>query len=372
MLGSLKARLGVDATAGLRAHLRNRSRSSASSILVDRLLGVVGEVVNYPDGHRRWLTPVVRTIEPLLEQGRVSAVLSSSSPVTCHVIASTLRRRYPFTWVADLRDLWSQNHNYGYSALRRRIDRRLEVRTLRSADALITASEPWADRLRELHVNKRILSIPNGFDPAQLVNRVQERSSCFTIAYTGNIYPGKQDPRPFFMALKKLLDQRVMNRGAISVRFFTPRSEWLDRQIIAAGLGDSVSQDGTVPHSVALERQRSADVLLLLNWEDPKEKGTYPLKVFEYLAAKRPIIAIGGSGDDIVSGLLNETRAGRTCTDAASAFDYLSELGKEFRLTGGVQSNAIESKVRAYGYDRMTERFADVLKAAGVGRTISA
>jgi hypothetical protein len=174
------------------------------------------------------------------------------------------------------------------------------------------------------------------------------------------------------LALKKLLDERVVEPGAISVRFFTPRSEWLDRQIMAAGLDDSARQEGTVPHSAALEWQRNAHALLLLNWEDPREKGTYPLKVFEYLAARRPIIAIGGSTDDVVSGLLNETRAGKTCVDAGSAFEYLRDLGEEFRSSGAVQSHAIESKVRAYGYDRMAEEFTRVLMAAGAGRTMSA
>ena len=87
----------------------------------------------------------------ILRKENIAAVISSSPPVTSHLIGGELKAEHEIPWIADIRDLWSQNHNYRYSPLRRALDRRLELKTLSKADALVTVSEPWAEKLRNLH-----------------------------------------------------------------------------------------------------------------------------------------------------------------------------------------------------------------------------
>ena len=246
-----------------------------------------GEIVNYPDYDNGWKPFAVKAGKEILGKGDFNAIISSSAPVTAHFIAKELKTIYKKPWIADLRDLWTQNHNYSYSNIRKYFDRRLELKTLGAADALVTVSQPWADKLGELHRNNLIYGITNGFDPETINISPIPLASWFTITYTGLIYPGKQDPAKLFAAIRELISQEHANAGEIEVRFYGSREEWLDKEAEEYGLANVVRQFGQVPRDTALQRQRESQVLLLLDWDDPQEKGNYPGKVFEYLAAGR-------------------------------------------------------------------------------------
>jgi hypothetical protein len=118
-----------------------------------------------------------------------------------------------------------------------------------------------------------------------------------------------------------------------------------------------------VPYERALELQRDSHALLLLNCDDPGERGWYPLKSFEYLAARRPILAIGGTGDDVVSELLNETKAGRSCPDVGLIQEYLRELYLEYRHRGVVGYSGLDRCIAKYSYREMARHFSEALES---------
>ena len=363
VLGVLKSALGADPHDGLRVQLTNRLPLDAKGSLLDRLLGVAAEVVNYPDADKHWRPVALAVIEDLLRREDIKAVISSSPPVTAHVIAGELKARYGLPWVADLRDLWSQNHNYGYGSIRRHFDLRLERKTLATADALVTVSGPWAERLRGLHTSKVVHAITNGFDPAYVNGGEVELPARFTITYTGSIHRPMQDPWSFFIALRALIDDGTIDPDRLDVRFHTAPAAWLDKQIREAGLERVVRQPGIVPYRTALRLQQASHALLLLNWEDLREKGCYPLKIFEYLAAKRPILAIGGSATDVVTQLLSETQAGVSCPDIDAVKTCVAEMYRKYIASRTVRYYGIEQHILKYGYDAMAERFATILTA---------
>lgn len=125
----------------------------------------------------------------------------------------------------------------------------------------------------------------------------------FTITYAGTLYDNKRNPTPLLRALREFIAEGLINPDITRVRFFGPPEYWLEREIIKHNLGEIVKEYRTVPRDVTLARQRESQILLLLNWDDPREVGVYTGKLFEYLAAKRPILAIGGP-KGVVSELL--------------------------------------------------------------------
>jgi hypothetical protein len=131
------------------------------------LLRLGGAIICYPDEDKGWKNFAVRAGREFLQNEDVDAMISSSPPVTSHLIAEELKVRHEVPWMVDLRDLWSQNHYYPYGPVRRLIDRRLELKTLSAADALVAVSQPYAEELKTLHKGKLIYSITNGFDPEQ-------------------------------------------------------------------------------------------------------------------------------------------------------------------------------------------------------------
>ncbi|MDO8687570.1 MAG: hypothetical protein Q7K41_03165, partial [Dehalococcoidales bacterium] len=274
--------------------------------------------------------------------------------------ARELKTKYQIPWLADFRDLWTQNHNYSYGPLRKWFDKRLELRTLSPVDALVAISQPAAEKLRELHPEKPVSAITNGFDPEETNSPPAQLTSKFTITYTGSIYPKGQDPLKFCAALRDLISTGTIKPDDIEVRFYGLKAGWLEQEISGYGLSAIIKQNGVVDRETALARQRESQLLLLLKWEDPQEQGVYFGKIFEYLAARRPILATGGSSD-VVDDLLNDTDAGTCAPTVDDIKNVLTKLYQEYKSNGALAYRGIESKVNQYSHHEMAARFAEIL-----------
>ncbi|HJX13187.1 MAG TPA: hypothetical protein VJ377_06630 [Dehalococcoidales bacterium] len=352
---------GLNPYEDFRTQIRNKFGVASKGSALDPVLTFVSEVINYPDADKGWRHPGIKLGMELLQRENISAIISSSSPVSGHIIARELSGRSQIPWVADLRDLWSQNHNYTYSRFRKILDRRLEIKTLGPASALVTASQPWADRLSELHRGKTTCAITNGFDPADVKGPAPGLTTKFTITHTGNIYEGKQDPTRLFAALRRLISEGTIDPGNIEVRFYGPALVWLDKEVRKYGLSGAVKQHGTVPHDVAIEKQRESQLLLLLDWDAPGENGVYPLKVFEYLGSMRPILATGGTTGNVVDVLLRKTGTGVHAPEAEAIINAIARLYREYRQDGRVTFRGAAGEINRYSQREMTGQFATIL-----------
>lgn len=361
--GSWRRRVGIDPHQNIMTQVNQLKRKlhiKSERSLLDRVVAVVGEIVAYPDPQKSWRSPAVRAGSDFLGREPVDAILSGSSPYTAHVVARTLKLRHQIRWVADLRDLWTQNHYYPYSRLRRLVERRLELKTLSEADALVTVSEPAKCKLAELHKGKAIHTITNGFDPGEVNDPPVKLTNTFTITYTGNLYPGRQSPEPLFAALKELLAAGGIQLSRLEVRFYGAEAGWIDAQAERYGLREIVRQYGVVPRSDALNRQRESQVLLLLKWNDPAERGTYTAKLFDYLAARRPILAVGGHGD-VVSDLLQDTGAGVDAPTAPDVKTWIGQAYRAYQAGGSVPYTGDQGSISRHSHMEMARRFAEVL-----------
>jgi len=342
------------------AQLKKKLRIRSERSPLDLLLTVIGEVTAYPDPQKGWRRFAVQAGEDILRQQNIKAMISTSLPVTSHIIAGKLKGKFKIPWVADFRDLWTQNYYYPYSPLRRMRERKLELKTLSAADALVTVSRPAADDLRSLHKQKPVYSIPNGFDPAEVNTTPGNLTDKFTITHTGNLYPGKQSPEPLFAALRDLITEGSIDASDIEVRFYGPEAGWIGEQAKCYGLTDIFEQFGTVPREIALNKQRESQLLLLLKWDDPKQQGVYSAKIFEYLAAKRPVLAVGGF-PDVVDDLLTETKAGFLGQTGEEIKALLLVLYQEYKSTGTVSYSGNEAETSKYSHREMARKFTEVL-----------
>lgn len=318
------------------------------------------EIVNYPDEEKGWRPFAVKAGDEFLRSEDVDVIISSSSPVTTHIIAKELKIQHKIPWVADLRDLWTQNHAYPYSFVRRFFERRLERKTLQLADALVTVSGPLAEKLMKLHKGKKVYNITSGFDPDDMKKESADLTSGFTITYTGQIYVRGQDTSKFLIALRDSISEGAMMAEDVDVRFYGPWCELLAKQIEEYGLVDIVKQYGIISRQVSFGKQRESQVLLLLKWEDLRERGYLSGKIFEYLAARRPILATGGH-NDVVTQLLNETNAGTEAQSVESVKSALRKLYAEYKLKGKTSYHGNMKEINKYSHLEMARKFAAVL-----------
>lgn len=332
--------------------------------LLRRSVGQLAQACLYfPDPQVGWYLPAIHSATSLLEKDSFDALISTSPPATAHLIASTLKRKHAqMVWLADLRDLWTQNHYYKYGRIRRSFETCLEKRTLGVADCIVTVSQPMADTLQSRYIGKDIHIVTNGFEPADFGDMCAEKSDKFTLVYTGSLYQGKRDPTLLFQAVRALLDQQQIERDKIAIQFYGPSAPWLVSLVEQFELGDIVDLPQPLSRSGALCKQQESTVLLLLNWNHPSEIGTYTGKVFEYLGAQRPIVAIGGP-KGVLSQLLISTATGCHFGDGEQIAlqMYLLELYIGWRSKGVVPYRGDDRAIEQYTWRSIARQFAQIL-----------
>ncbi len=334
--------------------------SSSKPSAVDYLIHLLFALVSYPDSEKGWLPFGLKAGQELLRKEKIDAMISCP-PVISHMIASRLKKDYDIPWVADFTDPWSQNRGYGYGYLNRLLYRGLEVRTISPANALVSISQPWAEKLVALHWGKSVHLIRHGFDPAAVNQPPARLTAKFTITYTGTIYTGNQDPTKLFQALRELITDGMVNPADIEVRFYGRRTVWLENEIRRYGLSDIAKYYGIVPRELALAKQNESQLLLVFDWEDPKETGIYTYKIFEYLGARRPILAAGGQKGSIAGELLRQTQAGIHAPTVADIKNTLQNWYQEYKLSGKVTYHGDEREINKYSHTEMARKFAEVL-----------
>lgn len=358
-----KTRFGLNPKKPLNTQLQIKRKKDKPSV-IDRLAFIPNEIITYPDEKFGWYDYALLEGERILQTYQVDAILSSSRPETCHLIAKDLARKYHIPWVADFRDLWSQNHYSTYSSLKKYFIKNLEIRTLKHASAITTVSQPLAEKLAALHQSKPVFTIKNGFDPEMLSNDT-ETDRHFTIVYTGDLYEGKRDPAQLFAVIQDLCDSDLVRRNDIRIHFFGyPRFEaenWLQEEITKYHLDDVVILHGTVSHKTAISHQRKAQMLLLLMWNNPEDRGVYTGKLFEYLAARRPVISYGFPEGGVIKELLDQTHAGIHAGNYEELKAAIIRSYQEFRTNGKVRYRGIHEAVMLYSQQEMAKNFAGLL-----------
>lgn len=363
VLQTWKVRFGLEGTRSLHEQMGlPMAQKRDSKLLHTRILSLMRYLVTFPDSTKGWVPFATDALYELQKSTKIDVILSTSPPITSHTIARKAKRIFGCPWIADFRDLWSQNLAQGYDFLRL-LERPVERRTLRDADALVSVSEPWAGKLRQRYPEKPVFCITNGFDVDDFPSSPQPLTKLFTITYTGRLYQGKRDPTPLFQTLQELIGEGVVSRETVRVRFYGPIEPWLAVLVRSFGLEDVVEIAGSVGRDEALRRQLESQLLLMLCWSDPRETGQHSGKVFEYLGSRRPILAIGGARG-VVSELLEQTKAGVHPLSREELKTSLRTWYAEHRQTGGVTYRGDQAAIDPYTHKEMASRFARVLDGA--------
>jgi len=336
---------------------------------------LVKALVAFPDAHRAWARlaadaaagAAARAAAQAAGRGKqgtrpFDAILATSPPHSVHLGAARAARATGLPWVADLRDLWSTDRNSVAPAWRKRLESRLERRTFATASALVTVSEPLAAELRTLYPAIPAHAIPNGFDP-ELRGLASGPSKDFVLTHTGTFYQGRRDPSLLFDALASLLAAGRLPKERVKVRLYARHEPWVAAMAEARGLAGVVEILPWAPREEALLAQQQSQGLLLLHWGGEREAGVFTGKIFEYLAARRPILLIGG-GEGVLADLLRETGAGVRATTQPELEAALSGWWDEYARDGAVRWRGDDDAVDRYSQVRMAERFARVLEEA--------
>ena len=361
VLTDWKARLGFDQKKGIHEQFGLPVAQKPGAVLLHtRALELAKYLLTYPDPFKGWLPFAVGALEELRRQKQdISAIVSTSPPISCHLIGRQAKNILGAPWIADLRDLWTQNLGVSGPLF---LQRGLEKRTFKHADVLVTVSDPWASRLQHRYPDKKVCTIPNGFDPDNYSSPAPPLTRDFTISYTGQLYQDQRDPTALFEVLRDLLKEGAISAGDLRVRFYGPIEDWLPAVIKKHELEAVVELHGPIPRDQVMTHQRETQVLLILPRSDPRETGHHSAKLFEYFAAGRPILAVGGSRG-VLTEALEETCAGVHAFTKTILREFLLRSYAEYKKNGKVSYAGKRSAIDRYSHPEMARSFAEVLNS---------
>ena len=345
-----------------------KDSTSYSNPIASRAISIAGEVFAYPDGMKYWHESAFKEASKIMDTEEIDAIISSSWPITCHTIAKDLKEHQDIPWIADLRDLWNLNPYVSHTFIRNYFEKRLELKTFENADALTTTTDLAAETLSTLHPMSRIVPILSGYDKddfkflEELVSKKDDLSSDspekLKFIYAGSLYGGKRDPTYLFEAIRQLEDENKLDPSKISIEFYGD-STGLEDIANRYGLLDIVHIGGKIAHDEVLKKQLNSDVLLLISWDNEKEKMFIPGKIYEYFALKKPVLSIGYK-EGSLKDMIEETKVGYHVSSLESTKEALLKIYEEFVENGTVELNA-DMNIEDYSMENMAKKFADLL-----------
>ncbi|MCQ4346604.1 hypothetical protein NGA35_03965 [Pseudomonas stutzeri] len=285
---------------------------SAARWLKDRLKTSTGVTI---EPRRKWIAAARQTATELAKSCDV--VVSTFGPPYAHLIAKEMKIANPaMKWVADYRDLWSQDKLGAVDPAHVQEEEHLELESVgRFADAITTVSDELARSLKEL-LKKDVSVITNGFDITEelLRNNIEQHARNpvrpLRIVHTGTLFRVRRDPTPLLSAIRQLQEDGAIAPGDISVDFYGERAELAGELSKSPEYSSFIRMMGHVDRERALQAQREAGLLLLAEGSAPEAKGILTGKVFEYISSGTPILSIGSGPDSAIYKLLNDTSTG--------------------------------------------------------------
>lgn len=300
-----------------------------------------------------WAPFAVAAARRLAREQWFDCVITSSPPQSTHLVGLAVRRRVG-AWIAELRDGWTFDPpRRGWPlGVQTRSDRWLEGQVARKADALVAATEPIAADLRDRFPG-RVELITNGFDPEQTAPDGEADPLLdpdrYSVVHTGRLSVSGRDPRPLFEAVRSLDD------GKLELVLAGPSSalekELLDDEALAR-VAHSV---GVLDEQRVRRLQRAADALLVVA-EGASSKSVATGKLFEYLAAQRPILVLGEQTEAARIVAETGTGAATSATDPAEIAAALERL-----LDAGEQATPNQDAVSRYSYPELAARYASLI-----------
>lgn len=248
-----------------------------------------------PDARKSWVRPSVDYLSEYLSKEQIKTIITTGPPHSLHLIGMKLKELLELTWIADFRDPWT---SIGYhsqlklSRASREKHKSLESQVLTRADKIIVTSQTTREEFKAI-TDRPISVITNGYDRTS--EGMQELDEKFTISHIGSLLSGR-NPDGLWKVLSELSNEHEDFRKAFQLQIIGVVSEDVLAGIERHGLKANTRVLGYVDHEKAMEYQNRSQVLLLVEIDSEKTRGIIPGKLFEYLAARRPIVALGPTG----------------------------------------------------------------------------
>lgn len=321
-----------------------------------------------PDPRKFWIKPSVKFLTAWIAKNPVDAIVSSGPPHSMHLIGKGLHHETNIPWIADFRDPWTNLDFYDelkLSGWADRKHRRLERKVLEEANVVLSVGKTMNAQFVEMMRgwgNAKDLSkfkvIANGYDESDVFKGEVKADQKFSIAHIGTMSHAR-NPEVLWKALKRLSEENTEFRNDLEIKLVGKVDASVADSVRSYGLGDALNLVAYMPHHEVVKVQQQSRLLLLVLNNTRTAKGILTGKFFEYMSAKRPVLAVGPVDGDAAE-ILRETNAGTIAgyNDDELMYQQVKEFYAKFKAgTLEVSSSGIEQ----YSRKALTRQLASVL-----------
>lgn len=328
-----------------------------------------------PDPRCLWINPSVRYLKEYLEDHPVDLIVSTGPPQSMHLIGRKLAQQTGLPWIADFRDPWTKIFYFKHLSMTKATERwhqKMEKAVLDDADAVVAVS-PLVQQEFQAMTRTPVELITNGYDECDFPEGRDKDAAGgegrdFTITHTG-LFAADGNPTVLWDVLSEKSRKDEDFRKALKIKLIGKTDAQVLESIEEAGLKENLEDLGYQKHSVAVQAQRKASLLILPLRKEPEYKAVLPGKMFEYLASCRPVMGIG-QPDGAMSMILDKTNTGAVYDweDRISMKKYIDDCWKA-HLSGNliIRDGDISVFTRRNLTHQMVELFNKVIESTSSG-----
>lgn len=342
------------------------SKKSASAGFLDSRPSPTARFLRYvranffiPDARRFWVKPSAAFLKNYLEDRNVDVIVTTGPPHSVHLIGLALKKELGIKWVADFRDPWTSIdyfHRLPLTARSKEKHLKMEREVISAADRVVVVGEQMKKEF--MAYSDEVYVIPNGYDGSDDENPMALDEE-FTLTYAG-LMNADRNPERLWKVLGEMVKEDPSFGARLKLRFVGSCSPEVLKSLEENGLNDNLDLLGYRDHEEVSNYQRSAQVLLLTVNQVPSARGIVTGKIFEYMRAMRPVMAIGPVDGDLAA-ILEETRCGEIVdfSDEMGMRDMIRKLYRQYTEGNlGVSSRGIEK----YHRRNLTGELSELLK----------
>lgn len=312
-----------------------------------------------PDARIGWVKPSVAFLQKVISENKIDVIITSGPPHSLHLIGMQLKEKTGVKWLADFRDPWTTIHYHKSLKLSnssKKKHKQLEKEVLNKANSIVVTSSNTKKEFSKI-TNKPIAVITNGYEVSEEI--VSTLDTRFSLVHIGSLLSNR-NPKILWKVLSELCKENEEFSKNLAIKFIGIVGDDILADLNNFGLKSNYENLGYVSHKQAIQLQHNAQVLLLIEMDTPETKSIIPGKLFEYMASKRPILALGPEESDVIE-ILSETKSGTyfTYSEEENLRNQVLSYYKDFKQGVLISESQNISK---YTRRELTFKMSEILK----------
>lgn len=311
-----------------------------------------------PDARKCWIKPSIKYLKSYLEENKIDVIITTGPPHSLHLIGLKLKGLTGVKWIADFRDPWTEIDYFhklplSKSSLRKHFS--LEEKVLKKADVVLVVSKTMNENYHKY--NENVITVTNGYDE-EIAGEKIKLDTKFTFTHIG-LMNADRNPTILWKVLAEIIKENHEFGKDFELKLIGKTDDSVVNDIDKYNLNNYVKFINYLAHEKVIEFQKKSNVLLLIVNNVPSAKGIVTGKIFEYLMAKRPILAIAPTNGDVAD-IITETNSGTTINfnDSSALKRAILNL-YESHKKGKLKANS--KNIEKFHRKNLTEKVSEII-----------